>query len=395
MSLKCQNCGSTDIVTISGQNLCINCGEQVKGEIQSVDKPENKPAVPVAKDVSPEPDAKVEINKTKLEVEKSPSISKFGTQTTPTAANPAPEKSTKAPSVVNPPKKLKIEPQREKVAVASTYSQPVLKPEPTKIDPPAPSKPSLIDKPNDILRPYPKPTPFDGSEGKVKRLKTDSIQPNELKVEDKRGDDKEVKIKPHPFQFTLKIGLPIALLAGVATAATLWFNLDLDLTLYTLSAVAVIVLGYLALAQASLLYGLSRSQDGRPAVQKLWWRAGRGSFLEVINVNIIALITISICVIAGFGVWQAVQQLPAEPIYYRAVAGFLGYAAVTWVALGALSARHVAIPGVVIGSLNSVSATTMGWKAFTRAGCVMVMALVENTFVSFAFILTFFFALIY
>ncbi len=403
MALKCQNCGSTDIVTIAGQNLCINCGEKVKGDnvVAAKVEPKNTPVVAKTPVKEPQEDQKIEIKKPKAEVQKSPSITKFGS-----ASNNKP--AAKAPSVVNPPKKLKIEPIKdkssdtpdpvptyEKVAAAKPQPTKIEPSEPTRIDPPTQSKSTLIDNPNDILHPYPKPTPFDGSDSKVKRLKTDTIQPNEVKLENKRADDSGARVKPHPFQFTLKIGLPIGILAGLATSAVLWFNLDLDLTLYTLGAVAIVTLAFLALAQASLLYGLSRSQDGRPAVQKLWWRAGKGAFLEVVNANLISLIMLSVCVLAGLGVWQMIQQLPADPIYYRVVAGLFGYGAVVWVALGALSARHIAIPAIVIGSVNSISATAMGWRAFTHAGGHMVMAMIETTLVRLAVILSVSVAVVY
>lgn len=399
MSLKCQNCGSTDIVTIAGQNLCINCGEKVKGDVTaSSEKNAIKANTPVKQvQKTAEDTSKVEIKKAKVEVEKSPSISKFGSGA---VANTAPvineDKPAKAPSVVNPPKKLNIEPPVDTKTAAPTLSQAPPKPEPTKIDPPQNTdKPSMIDKPGDILHPYPKPTPFDGSDSRVKKIKTDPIQPNEVKLENKRADEQGSKIKPHPFQFTLKVGIPIGIIAGVATWASLWFSVDLDVMLYALGGVALITLGFLAVAQASLLYGLSRAQDGRPAVQKLWWRAGRGAFLEVVNTNMISLITLSICVLGGLGVWQLIQQLPAEPVYFRVVAGLFGYGAVVWVALGALSARHIAIPAVVIGSVNSVNATAMGWKAFTHAGGNMVMAMIETTLVRLAVILTVSVAVIY
>lgn len=354
--MKCQNCNSTDIVSISGSNFCINCGEQVK-QIKEVASPKLD---------SPKVGAKV-------------------------AAKPPQKK--KNPTVVNPPKKLAIEDKpehRDERLKSDLAKAPSAKAAPvtrvvayeTKAAPKSQDAAALTDKPSDLLRPYPKPTPWDGHENKpASKNKIGSVQPATVSVDKKSTSDSEPRLNANPLGFSLKLGLIMGALVGLTVGIPLWFQIDTDLMIFGVGLVLIATIALLSLAQAALLYGLSRMQDGRPAERKLWWRAGRGAFLEVANTNMIALITCIICVLAGLGVWRLVQQLPADPAYYRAAAGLAGYGAVVWVFFGAIAARHIALPAVVIGGLTSVAGTRLGWRAFTTAGGHLILALIETALI--------------
>lgn len=52
--MKCQNCGSTDIVSIQGENYCINCGQKVNAPVAKV--PSDQPGTKTIAAVAPKKD---------------------------------------------------------------------------------------------------------------------------------------------------------------------------------------------------------------------------------------------------------------------------------------------------------------------------------------------------
>jgi hypothetical protein len=358
--MKCQNCGSTDIVAIQGQNFCINCGQMVDGSapVKAAKTPAKavEPA-PIPTETEPKavPTPMPTAEPVAAAVETVPvvKIAHFGDapkavkSTVP--SEPAKSSAGKVPHVVNPASK----PNPAQVKAAATRSEAPVKP-----SRPAPNRPErLVDRTTNVV------TPLSDAEADLSKLQESHAQPED--------------IRPHPFSFTLKLMGLIAVPVGLAIGAALWFRLDQDLLLYLSATAALVVFAVVIMAQTALQYGLSRVQDGRPAKRSQWWAAARGGFMDVVNVDLIGLIVMVLLGIAGFGLWQVAQLVSAEPQVLRWAVLAAGNAVLAWVLIGTLAARHIAIPAVVIGGLSATEATKLGWQTFNRAGGHLVVALAE------------------
>src|SRR4051794_40071272 len=107
--MKCQHCGSTDVVAIQGQNFCINCGQQLN------DQPKKSDSVP-APGVKPEEEASEE--KT------------IRVETTPVAPSVAIKKSpSEVSKVIEVPQitkaAVKVEPKKSKDAKKASKNDPI------------------------------------------------------------------------------------------------------------------------------------------------------------------------------------------------------------------------------------------------------------------------------
>ena len=281
--MKCQHCGSTDIIAIQGQNYCLNCGYAVA-----------PPTTPVATQAAP-------------------------------------------PSPVSPP-----------------TTKPSTSGKNTK---PAPSKPAII--PSTPARRPQRQT----AEPKLQAAK----KPSSLRV--------------HPLRFSVTVALAAAVVSGGVTAAALWFNVDSDTGVYIIVA-TVVGLGILiSLAHTALLYGRSRSQDGRPADRAYWWMAARSGFMDVVNVQLSAIIAMLILLGTGLAVWQAALRIDAN--WGMLLGGSILVVVnllLIWTFLGVYTAARLATPAVVVGGLSAAEAMRVGWRLYLRAGGHLAAAAVEALF---------------
>lgn len=281
--MKCQHCGSTDIVVIQGQNYCLNCGYAVVTPI-----PEEAPLV------------------------------------------------AEAPVV---PSKLK----RKTVKTAKLAAAAVA-PKGADIIPSTPSR--------------------------RRQSPTSDIRPSAPK------SPKTVTV--HPLRFSLTAALAAAVVSGLVTTMALWFHLDSDTGAYVITA-TVVGLGIgVGLAHTALLYGRSRSQDGRPAPREYWWIAARTGFMDVINVQLITIISALLLVGIGLAAWQAAIAISAylAMVVTGVILGLVNLVLI-WALIGVYAAARLATPAVVVGGLSATEAVRVGWRLYLKAGGHLVAASIE------------------
>jgi hypothetical protein len=373
MALTCQNCGSTDVVTIQGQNFCINCGQMVKGKAPKSDGPLEIQVAAV------EP---VKVSLAPKKANTQAVVVKAGAARVIPRDNLAKAEGRIPGKVVNPPKKAR------KAEAPSTAIIPHIAPTPYETkkggEATVVEAGSIVSRAPSARRPHPtaqrtRPVaPLDLS----KKSSAASREPEP----EEREDYFEV-IKPHPLSFTLKVVALVAVPIGIVTGGLVGLNVNQDIAWYWVAALLLLFGTTSLLAQAALLYGLSRNQDHRPTHPQQWWAAARSGFIEVINVD---LATLLVVVIAGFG-WVSVahlgNSLSSQPQALRWAVLGLANLILAWMTLGALAARHIAIPAVVIGGVTSTRAIMLGWKAYLRAGGHLILALIETAVARLAVIL--------
>lgn len=283
--MKCQHCGSTDIVIIQGQSYCLNCGYAV--------------APPPTKE--------------------------------------APVTATTGETATKPKRKAKSATPKTALPVTDTTEN-------AEIIPSTPSQ--------------------------RHRGTTLDIRPSAP------GSPKTTTV--HPLRFSLMVALAAAVASGVVTAAALWFHLDSDSGAYAITA-TVVGLGIgIGLAHSALLYGRSRSHDGRPAPREYWWLAARNGFMDVVNVQLITIISSLLLVGVGLAAWQAAIALSAN--LAMAITGvILGLVnlVLAWALLGVYGAARLATPAVVVGGLSATEAVRVGWRLYLKAGGHLVAAGIE------------------
>lgn len=259
--MKCQNCGSTDIIDIQGQKYCINCGQQV--------------IVSTSKDTPKKP-----------------------------AKNPAP---------------------------ATAQAK-------------APTSGHTLN-----LKPMPE------------------------------NDEHPERIKPHPWRFTTLLSLLVAVPVGLAVTASLGLKFDRDISLYLLVTAVLATSTSLVLAQAALMFGLSKNQDGRMSSRAQWWTAARSGFMDLLNLDLMSIIGGLLIIGAGFGAVAVADVLPAgwlKPAFLIAANSLL-----IWVLFGLFIARRMAIPAVVVGGLTAWQSFKTGWRAYLRFGGRLAVASVETVLI--------------
>ncbi len=306
MAIICQNCGSSDVVSIQGQEFCINCGSIVIVPTNSVTEPSKAVPEPV-----PEPDV--------------------------SSAIPVVVKS----EVVTP-----IEPNHQ-----PNYIK----------EPPPTSKAVADDAPKYHQRSH---------------SHHEQHRPTILH-----------QAKAHPLSYGLRVAATVGLPVSLAISAGLWFNLDRDIMVYLLLGSLLFVGVMLVLAQSALLYGLSRAQDGRPVGRKQWWAVARGGFIEILNADLLTLITQVIAVASAFSLWQTFLRVHNGTNNIDIAMLVLGNVLLAWMLLGTLAARRIAIPAIIIGNLSGVAAVKLGWRCYMRAGGHLIMALAETWIARLALIL--------
>jgi hypothetical protein len=280
--MKCQHCGSTDIVAIQGKDYCLNCGHTVTAPT----KAEVKPAV---------------------------------TKKPATKAKRKPAKPKAAPKLVPPRVKVTPPPARE-------------------LAPPVASR--TFD-----LRPQQKKT----------------VRP----------------ATPHPLRFSLSVAAVLGVIVAVAVGLVLGFQVDSDIGVYVIAACLVMLAVGSVLSQAALFYGLSKAHDRRPAPHAYWWAAARGGFMEIVNVDMLALIGGLLILAAGAAVWRlnAHEVALSQPV--RAVGLALVNLLLAWLLLGVYVARRIGIPAVIVGGITAGEGFRVGWRLYARAGGHLVVAGLE------------------
>ncbi len=280
--MKCQHCGSTDIVAIQGQNYCLNCGYAVAEA--AVSPP--APAAPVT----------------------------------------APKAFKKTPA----PAKSKRKAVKKRVAPAVAASQPA----------------SL----NVLAAPKASAPPV------VRAL--DLHRPSRIAP----------KVAAHPLRFSLSVAGVLSVITGVIVGLVLGLQVDSDIGTYLLVTGLLILGAGSILAQGALFYGLSKSYDRRPAPHPYWWAAARGAFMEVVNVDIMALIGGLLIVVAGVAVWRLNMHETGLSQAIREAVLIVINLVLGWLLLGAYVARRVAVPAVIIGGITASEGLKVGWRLYRRAG---------------------------
>jgi hypothetical protein len=181
----------------------------------------------------------------------------------------------------------------------------------------------------------------------------------------------------HPLRFSLLVALVAALLAGIITAAVLWFQLDSDTGAYAITATVVSLGIGVGLAHAALLYGRARSQDGRPTPRAYWWLAARSGFMDVVNVQLIAIICALLLTGVGVVVWRGVTAGSLHLGIAAAVVLGVVNLVLIWALLGVYTAARLATPAVVIGGYSATAAVTVGWQLYLKAGGHLIVAAIE------------------
>lgn len=334
MSERCKNCDSTDIVEIQGQKFCINCGEPYTAEPAAVPAKEAKVAVSVAP--TPKPPVK--------KVEKK-------------ATKPAKE-ATKPVVSAAPPLDLRKQP-----VVAAPHAEP--------------EKPLVVKSKQENQKYQQASTPLSARES----------------ITDHRPEPSPDK-RPHPLGFSFKVASLVAVPVAGAIGAVVWFRFDFDTVLYVAATCAVLAFAFLSLAQAAILYGMSRAYDHRPAPRKQWWAAARSGIMDIINIDLMTVILILVTVGAAAAGWQGLAALEL-PDWAEIGLLLVLNAFAAWLLLGAAIARHIAIPATVIGGMSSTQTYRLGWQTFLKAGGSLSLALVQAWTARIIVLVAGFFVLLY
>jgi len=237
-----------------------------------------------------------------------------------------------------------------------------------------------------VTKPAPKEKTPQSASSEAGRAETEVVASTPSQRQRGQGAGSKAARQPaspsvHPLRFSLLASLTAAAVSGGMTAVALWLHVDSDTGAYLIVA-TIIGLGiFISLAHIALLYGRSRSQDGRPATREYWWMAARNGFMDVVNVQLIAIISELVLVGAGLAVWKVSLVLGA---HYGVLLGgvFLGLAnlILIWVFLGIYTAARLATPAVVIGGFSATQAMRVAWRLYEKAGGHLVAAGVEALF---------------
>lgn len=382
MKQTCSNCGSDDIVNIQGQNFCINCGHQLAQKPQAVKALQKDKAVKVApRGTKPKARGKISppIKATASPVNPVPVVVNKPV-TSVVRARKAVKESSEPPRAVNAQVQLGSPTQpRRVINPLGTQESSLEKPtKPTK----AKQKPAVNEGSAETL---PKGLPEDRNQRYLQnalaghreaKAKAEKAEPTQTVQAETKPIQKE-DIRPHPIGMSLRVGSVVGLAFSLAVAAGLWFQVDYDIMLFIVGTGVVVTILALTLAQAAMIYGLSRVQDHRPSPKSQWWSAARAGLLDTLNVDLTTIITLLIIAGGSVGAWQGVQMLDSSQVITVGLL-VLANSLLAWLALGAVAARHIAIPAVIIGGLSSTAATGLGWRLYMKAGGYLALALIET-----------------
>lgn len=336
--MVCQNCGSNDIVTIQGQNYCINCGQIVTSKAPAATKitlspTKGQPAKKVAKP-KPEPKSKTVPTKLSRRVIK------------PIVAEPTADQPPAEPKVITPataPKSIsdvrRIEPRPAKAEIQLP-------------DPPAPA----------VTQPAPVGTGF-----------RSWIQSAQASTEAK-------SLVELSALSALMLAVPIILLL---TGGLGWLGpsglVSADRLRYGLSAIGAFGLAaYLIYGRFtnSLLYGIGRSLDQRPNDRGDWDFATSGAFWPSVALDgLLALAALILTVAAVLFVRIPVSYISNHSLQIAVT--LVGLFAVSFLGLNLLLTRIMARSALALSRLSLSEAFTTGWEiAQEQAGRLLAVSLI-------------------
>lgn len=196
--------------------------------------------------------------------------------------------------------------------------------------------------------------------------------------------DKEIHPIPpqataSPWKLSLSVAFLTALPATVAIAVALYLRLNSDILVFAVvPAILVTMALAITLAQAATMYGLSRRQDGRPTPASQWWQMAGQSATELIQLNILAALSLAMCVAVGIGAWHLLGQLLTSPLWLHASILAIINALLLWVALGVLVVRRLAEAAIVINDIPMVLAIRLGAGMYWKIGGHLLAATGES-----------------
>jgi hypothetical protein len=184
-------------------------------------------------------------------------------------------------------------------------------------------------------------------------------------------------LAPHPLRFSLSVAAVLGTMIGVAVGLVFGFQVDGDIGAY-LAVASLVTLGVgSVLAQAALFYGLSRVYDRRPAPHAYWWAAARGGFMEIVNIDMIALIAGMLVLVVGAAVWRLNAHEPSLNQSVRVIVLVLINLFLGWLLVGVYVARRIGVPAVIVGGITASDGFKIGWRLYARAGSHLVVAGLE------------------
>jgi hypothetical protein len=182
----------------------------------------------------------------------------------------------------------------------------------------------------------------------------------------------------HGVGFAAKTSVLTAAAMGVLTAVGLVFRAETDIVLYASLSVGVLLVMIMMLTEAAAIYGKSRILDGRPSDRQRWWLAARASYLGMVDLNLMFVLTVFVLGVAGYGAWQLGMSLSAGQEWIKMAAVIAVNSVLVWTWLSAIMLRRLAIPGVVLGSLTASEALANSLKWYRQHRLGMLIAGLET-----------------
>lgn len=347
--MLCQNCGSSDSVTIQGQEYCLVCGhlvgqakEKVKAKVKSATK-----AAGTAVTIAKKPTAK------------KPAATLVTKKAAPIAATAPRPVAKKKPAPLYGRAALEAQqarPPRRISDIGGVARRPAV----------APTVPAASTDP----RPAPAPAPVSAPK-KMAAAPVKSI--SKAQTPTKPRHRSRVYIAP--------IATGFGVVSGALVAASQYAALDTDITAYALTGTAVAAVGVIIATEAALLYGWSRLMDGRPVDRKQWWVHGWSGFASIVSVSLVAWVLSAAVIGLGAAAWIFGKDVAGVPAWAPAVGITLVNLVLVWLLLGLTIMRRMAVVAIAVGGFGAREALSVGWKLYRRVGGHLVMALVDTTLV--------------
>lgn len=410
--MVCPNCQSTDIVTIQGQNYCINCGQLVPQEaVKEPAKSKTKTAAPSVADgiVS-------EVNKS---LEKLTGFESAGEAAPQGAAVPTITNHAKKPVVTSKPatggrQVSDLRPAAKKLVKAPAPPAPV---------PAALAEPIIVPtKTRAVKRAERKAAKKAKKADKTVAKAVPTAKAKLPAAHDGLGYALSTALRAVADRRFWSFGLTAAILATLPASAASFFvmnqvvqlwadlassepvggifeslnNADLALPLelgQDLSVLTALVLLYLLLAHCvkvyagnAIIYGSSKLADKRSINSASWANIGLNSLWGVVFIDVLTagLLIVLLCANLLVSQYGLLDTLSSSAVAWArgATLVFTGI-----LALGAVVARIMSRAAVVLGNLTPSSAYAMGWKLFWRRLLPTVGAAATGALVNLVLIL--------
>lgn len=345
--MVCQNCGSNDIVSIQGQNYCLNCGQLV---VSAAAKAAQAP----------------------IEEAKKPAVE---------ATTSAPNKAVEEPVAAAGP----IAAAPAPVAVAPVIKAPSKPKQPVAVSHQAPALPrkSVPRRVSDIGR---SKATVDAATAKTVTRSQPSrqnakVQAGRSKTQAARRD---AGLAPAPRHYgasvVVRIVGTLAALVGLVAGLGSYFAVDTEVALYAAAGLSIGGAMAIALTHAGLLYGWSRQMDKRPLTKRSWWEHAWAAWSDTVGVTLLsAVYTAALAAVAGAAWYAALNLVPSDlPSYVPAIALGVVNTIVAWFVLGVFIARRMAVAAISVGGYSALEAFSVGWKLYRREGGHMVMAVIDS-----------------